>query len=320
MAVGVRPSRLHWRSRDLWLHRFALVTTGATFLLIVAGGLVTSTGAGLAVPDWPTTFGHNMFLYPWSAMGGGVLVEHSHRLIGAAVGLLTALLAVWLWIGRSPGGLRWLGAAALGAVIVQGVIGGLRVVLLERSLAVVHAAVAQAFFALMVSLAFLTSPERHRGLAKREAIARAGRLGRLALLTTGMVYAQLVIGAVLRHTGVGLVFHLLLAAVVAVQVCGLVALLAQEAEDQHGMVPAMALLVGLLVVQVLLGVGAYLGRLAPVGASVPAGAVVAVTTAHVVVGALMLANCVVLTLRVYRPWALWGPALDRDLVSRRVPA
>src|SRR2546422_10813583 len=98
--------------------------------------LVTDTGAALAVPDWPSTFGYNLFFYPWSQMVGGIFYEHSHRLIGAAVGLLTLGLAAALW--GAGGWFRWLGLAAVVAVVAQGVLGGLRVVLLEDTLAIVH--------------------------------------------------------------------------------------------------------------------------------------------------------------------------------------
>src|SRR5262245_65461932 len=103
-----------------WPRRLALMTAIATLPLLFVGGLVTSTGAGLAVPDWPTTFGYNMFLYPWSKMIGGIFYEHSHRLIGSVVGFLTILLAVTLWYKESRQWLRWLGIVGLGAVIAQG--------------------------------------------------------------------------------------------------------------------------------------------------------------------------------------------------------
>src|SRR5215468_543296 len=124
-----------------WPHRLACLTAGATVALIVAGGLVTNTGAALAVPDWPTTFGHNMFLFPPSGMVGGVFYEHSHRLLGALVGLLTLSLALALW--GAGGRWRGLGIAAVIAVVVQGVIGGLRVVLTADTLAMIHGPVAQ---------------------------------------------------------------------------------------------------------------------------------------------------------------------------------
>ena len=119
-------------------HRLAVLTAAATGVLIVLGGLVTNTGAALAVPDWPTTFGHNMFLYPWSQMVGGILYEHSHRLIGSAVGMLTVALAVALWLTEERRWVRRLGALAVVAVVVQGVLGGMRVVLLEHDLAILH--------------------------------------------------------------------------------------------------------------------------------------------------------------------------------------
>ena len=114
-------------------HRLAVAGLAATAVLIVLGGLVTNTGAALAVPDWPSTFGHNMFLFPWSRIVGGVFYEHSHRLVGALVGLLTVALAAALW--RAGGLLRQLGLVAVAVVVAQGVLGGLRVVLLQDTLA-----------------------------------------------------------------------------------------------------------------------------------------------------------------------------------------
>src|SRR5690242_2755767 len=149
-----RPSVL-----SIWPHRLAVLLVCATFPLLFIGGLVTGKGAGLAVPDWPTTFGYNMFLYPWSKMVGNIFYEHSHRLVAAAVGLLTIALALAFWLQERRHWLRRLGVAALLLVILQGVIGGLRVVLLEHTLAIVHAAFAQAFFALTVSLTIFTSPD-----------------------------------------------------------------------------------------------------------------------------------------------------------------
>src|SRR5512132_4020986 len=113
---------------SVWPHRLAIVLACATFPLLFIGGLVTSKGAGLAVPDWPTTFGHNMFLYPWSKMIGNIFYEHSHRLVASFVGLLAIALAVAFWLRERRAWLRWLSLIALGLVITQGVLGGLRVV------------------------------------------------------------------------------------------------------------------------------------------------------------------------------------------------
>ncbi len=129
-----------------WPHRLAVILACATFPLLFIGGLVTSLGVGLAVPDWPTTFGYNMFLYPWSKMIGGIFYEHSHRLVASCVGLLTIALALTLWLKEPRPWLRWLGVAALALVIFQGILGGLRVVLLQQTLAIIHACFAQGIF------------------------------------------------------------------------------------------------------------------------------------------------------------------------------
>src|SRR5688500_13833600 len=175
-------------------YRLALVTVAATFVLILFGGLVTNTGAALAVPDWPSTFGHNMFLFPWSGMIGGVFYEHSHRLLGAVVGLLTLALAAALW--PRGGRLRVLGLVAVGAVVLQGVLGGLRVVLLHDGLAIVHGCLAQAFWALLVAVAVLTWPGTGASMSGTGTSPRG-----LAVAAVVVVYVQLALGALLTHEG-----------------------------------------------------------------------------------------------------------------------
>lgn len=299
---------------NVWLHRFALFTAGATLVLILAGGLVTSTGAGLAVPDWPTTFGYNMFLFPWSKMVGDVFVEHGHRLIGAGVGLLTLTLALWLWVSEHRGWLRWLGIIALGAVIVQGVLGGLRVVFLEQTLAIVHAALAQAFFAVAVSLAFFTSREG-RDTPQTIQAADAGRLRYLSLLTTSVIYVQLIAGAVLRHTGLALGAHLVFAVLVSIQVFFLAVVIMRGYSDQPRLVQPVIVLSGLLILQLGLGLGSYLGKFTTLAGTLHPLTLVVLSTAHVAIGALMLATCLVLTLRVYRLLVSQSPAGARELLS-----
>ena len=175
-------------------YRLALATLGATCVLILLGGLVTNTGAALAVPDWPSTFGYNMVLFPWSRMVGGILYEHSHRLMGALVGLLTLALAGALW--REGGRLRRLGLVAVAAVVAQGVLGGLRVVLLQDTLAIFHGCLAQAFFALLAVIVLLTA-QRGRVVASPVEPALKG----LAVLAAVLVYVQIVFGALLTHAG-----------------------------------------------------------------------------------------------------------------------
>ena len=181
-----------------WLHRFAWFTAVATLLLICSGGMVTSKGVGLAVPDWPTTFGYNMFLFPVSKWVGGIFFEHTHRLIASTVGFLTIILAVWLWLAESRRWVRMLGFAALGAVILQGVLGGLRVTMLKDEIGIFHACLAQAFFGLLIIIALATSRFWQRARSPPVALARIAT-GDLALLTTGLIYVQLALGATMRH-------------------------------------------------------------------------------------------------------------------------
>src|SRR5438309_8684160 len=176
-----------------WLNRFAWFTAFATLLLICSGGVVTSKGVGLAVPDWPTTFGYNMFLFPASKWIGGIFFEHTHRLIASTVGLLTIILAAWLWLVDSRRGVHMLGIAAVGAVILQGVLGGLRVTMLKDEIGIFHACLAQAFFGLIVVIAVVTSGSWQRRVAQRSGHSKARRV--LALTTTAFIYLQLALGA-----------------------------------------------------------------------------------------------------------------------------
>ena len=313
--AGMKPSIIPERSSlvSRWPHRLAVVTAGATLLLLFIGGLVTSKGAGLAVPDWPTTFGYNMFLYPWSKMVGGIFYEHSHRLVASAVGMLTIALALMLWFRERRNWLRWLGVFALVLVVVQGVLGGLRVVLLEDTLAVIHASFAQAFFALMVSLAIFTSAE-WREEPRPEALEDGARLRRLCAITTGLIYVQAVFGAVLRHTGERLDAHLLFAALVAVHVILVVRRIARFHSDRPKLVRPVSALLFLLFVQLALGVGSYLGKFTTM-LRLPMDALVFLTTSHLVVGALMVAGGLLLTLRAHRLCARPAPLAGREILT-----
>jgi cytochrome c oxidase assembly protein subunit 15 len=182
-----------------WLHRFSFFTAIATLLLICSGGMVTSKGVGLAVPDWPTTFGYNMFLFPVSKWVGGILFEHTHRLIASTVGFLTIILAVWLWRVESRRWLRNLGWTALGAVIVQGALGGLRVTMLKDEIGIFHACLAQGFFAMLIVITLATSRLWQRISAEAVPSRAARSLARAAVVTTCVIYAQLALGATMRH-------------------------------------------------------------------------------------------------------------------------
>jgi cytochrome c oxidase assembly protein subunit 15 len=185
------------------LHAIALLTAAATFPLIFMGGLVTSHQAGMSVPDWPNSYGYNMFLFPPRLWVGGILYEHTHRLMGSIVGLLSIILAAWAWKTEFRRWVRWLAYAVLGAVIFQGVLGGLRVVLVKLNLAIVHACFAQAFFCLASLVALVTSRRWIEPQAQPAAVSHR-RLAVLGVIAVAVIYSQLIVGAVMRHYRAGL--------------------------------------------------------------------------------------------------------------------
>lgn len=183
------------------LRRFTKFVASSTLFLIFAGAMVTSTGSGLAVPDWPTTYGENMFTFPLSKWVGGIFYEHGHRLIASTVGFLTIIQAIWLQRREPKKFVRTLGWLSLAAVIVQGLLGGITVILLlPKAVSISHAALAEIFFCINVSIAFFTSRWYHelRTMEKGDAPVR------MAWSLTALVYLQIVAGAVLRHLGAGL--------------------------------------------------------------------------------------------------------------------
>lgn len=297
---------------DRWRHAYACLVAASTLFLIFAGGLVTSTGSGLAVPDWPLSYG--MWFPP---MVGGVFFEHGHRMIAGTVGILTMILAAWTWVSEQRRWVRNLALTALFAVVVQALLGGLTVIfLLPTAISVSHACLGQTFFCLVIALALVTSRtwavrgpahESDRGLRPR------------TIALVAVVFAQLFLGALMRHTGAGLAIpdfplafgelvpafastgiavhfaHRVGAVVVlatAIAVCG--AVLRRESADAWLRRPA-ALILGLIAVQLALG-----------AATIWSAKHVVPTTFHVATGAAILGTAVVLTLRVHRRFA---PAL-----------
>jgi heme a synthase len=183
---------------ERFLHQFAVLTACCTFLLVIAGGLVTSTGSGLSVPDWPLSYGQLM-----PPMVGGVFYEHGHRMIATFVGMLTVALAVWLWKVDQRRWMRMLGVVAVGAVIVQGVLGGLTVLfLLPTWISLLHATIAQSFFALTVFIALATSDGWKQ--IDPVQIPAASRTRTIAVAATLMILLQLMLGAWMRHSDAGL--------------------------------------------------------------------------------------------------------------------
>ncbi len=288
-------------SDNLWLHRYAVLTAAATFVLIIAGALVTSNDAGLAVPDWPLSYGRLM-----PPMVGGIFYEHGHRMVATTVGLLTIGLAVWLWRHEPRRWVRRLGWASLGLVIAQGILGGITVLwFLPPAVSVAHACLAQLFFCCTVGLAVFTSPEwdRHSCLSSGAGIPACPPAGprafHLALATAVAVYCQLILGAAVRHSVLGILPHVV-GAVVVVALGFLATTRVLRAHGENAALRRPAVLLGaLLLAQIFLGLGAYVLKYFRQEVQ-PLPLPVAVATAHVACGALVLALSLVLTLRAHR--------------------
>lgn len=281
------------------LHAFAVFTACVTLLLIVAGALVTSNDAGLSVPDWPTTFGS---FYKMPHMVGGVKFEHGHRMVAEFVGLLTIVLAVWTWRTEKRRWLRMLSVAALGTVIVQGILGGLTVLFfLPPAISSAHAAVAQTFFCIAVCIAMFTGQKWVEEPPQVEFDTRRPTLFTLTLLSIFVLYVQLILGAMFRHKGMSWWPHVVHAGVVAV-VLTWTAIRALSVYSKIAAVRRSAMMMlSLLITQLCLGFTAFLTRVAWGKDTLqPELPMVISTVAHVAVGALLLATTVVLAIQVWR--------------------
>ena len=287
------------------LHRFAVGVAVLTVILLVAGALVTSNEAGDSVPDWPLSFGR--WLINSNYFVANVRYEYSHRVIAGVVGFTTFILAVWAWKTERRAWVRRLALIAFGGVVAQALIGGVRVLLphYKPMIAVPHALVAQSFFGVIVALAVFTS----RGWwAQQDVKVDSGRPGlrTLTTLTVGAVLIQLVLGAGFRHQAFGILPHIVGAVAVTLLVVWTVSkVLGRNDSDPYLRRPAMAA-VGLLFVQVTLGIGSYVARIRSAGDPQPLEPLISLTAAHVVVGALTLATMIVLMLRCYRVLAPSG--------------
>jgi len=294
-----------------WLHRYTKLVVAATVLLIAAGGMVTSTGSGLSVPDWPTTYGWSMFSFPFNKWVGGIFYEHGHRLIASTVGFLTIILALWTWRVDPRAWVRRLGFAALGAVILQGLLGGITVLLfLPPAVSIGHAGLAQLFFCITLSLALVTS----RSWREAPVVADDPGLRRVAAATTALIYVQILLGATMRHTGAGMAIptfplafghvlppawsaaiaihfaHRVGALVVVASILTTAVHVYRHDRARRELARPAGLLVLLAFVQGTLGAFVVMSGLQPF-----------INTLHVVNGALVLGTSLVLTLRAFRP-------------------
>ncbi len=281
------------------LHRLAVVLSCWTFLLIIAGALVTSNDAGLSVPDWPTSFGS---WYKIPKLVGGVQFEHTHRMIAQGAGLLTIILALWTWRAEKRRWLRNLGWVALGTVVAQGVLGGITVLYyLPPAVSSAHAALAQTFFCIAVAMALFTGRNWIEEQPRVEFDERRPSLFTLTLLSIFVLYVQLILGAMFRHHGLSWWPHVANAAVVAF----VLAWTAIRALSVYSKIEAVRrpaiLMLSLLIAQLCLGFIAFLTRVAWGRNDVqPELPMVISTVAHVAVGALLLATTVILAIQVWR--------------------
>jgi len=279
----------------LGLHRFSVLLAAATLFLVVAGATVVSKGAGLSVPDWPLSYGKVM-----PEMTGGVFYEHGHRMIATAVGFLTVVLAVWLFVVEDRRWMKMLGLAAVVAVILQGVLGGLTVLfLLPKAVSIGHACLAQAFFSLTVAMAVFTSPEWRKGPQIVEDRGTPS-LRSLAVMAPLSVLAQIALGAAYRHKAFGIVPHVVWAfgVMIAVMMLGVFALTQFE---QHRPLRRWSIVVLVLTsAQLILGIGAYLARVLSDTSPNLGSWMVGTTVAHVALGALVLGATTALSMQVLR--------------------
>lgn len=308
-AMSWRPGR-QVTTHANWLFRFACVAVVTVFLLLITGGLVTGLEAGLAVPDWPNSFGHNMLLYPLEEMVGGVYYEHAHRLYGMLVGITSITLAIALLVFDARRWLHMLGTVVLAMVCVQGLLGGLRVTgyltlsddpsLMDPStqLAIVHGVFGQVVFAAMAAIAAFTSTTWTSSTPPvSKPSAESDRTASLVLVV--LLIVQLVLGALYRHlrrdaddamvASEWLYVHIVLAAIVT----GVVVFVGGRAWAFHSDVPVLKRLGKALIhtvsLQLLLGIGALIAVLVARNDEQVNIIEVTVTTAHQATGAVLLA-------------------------------
>lgn len=278
-------------------HWMALLATAFTWPLLFVGGLVTTYRVGMAVPDWPTTFGVNMFLYNMFDASWGVFGEHAHRLYASAVGLFTILLMVEFLLFERRRAIKWLGVLALAAVIAQGVMGGMRVRWNSTGLAAFHGVFGQAFFALMVALCVLTG---RSWFGSARPAAGTGKARRMAASALSLIVAQIMAGAWVRHYGTqtSLLVHTIAAMLVFGHVGMVASRYGRAGSGLRELTPSARALGLALLLQVALGIAAWwmLRPFDGVARHVTMFQAL-IRTGHQANAALLLAAAVVLTMR-----------------------
>ncbi len=280
------------------IHKFAIFIVGWTILLLTAGAMVTSNDAALAVSDWPTSFG--TWFPPLRLLTDGAFYEHSHRVIAFILGVFITILAGILWKEEERPWLIWLGFAALGGVIVQGVLGGLTVLeLLRYWLPVMHACIAEIMFAILVSIAFLTSRWWMQDLPQYEDQGGPS-IHSIVTLNAAVIFLQVLAGAGFRHKYVSLKPHVIGSVVVLGMVIWTAAVLRRRFAAVREISRARLLLHVFVGIQILLGLGSLWSRIVTADEAQPMPVMVAFTVVHTVVGAILFAISIVTVLLCYR--------------------
>ena len=277
------------------LHRFAVFTACCTFLLLIAGALVTSNDAGLSIPDWPLAYGS---LTP--PMVGGIRYEYTHRVIATCIGILTIILASWIWKVEKRPWMRWLGLAALGGVIAQGILGGMTVRMFQPPpVSAAHATLAQLFFSTVVAISVFTSAWWQNASTE---LSDPGvpRVRTLAVWTVAAVFLQLILGAAFRHKAFSIIPHLIGAVIVTILIFMTAGALKRRFADVRPLRTCAKLLHILIGVQLLLGGAAWWSHVYSAHFPQPISVMVTLTVIHTVTGALVLATTLTATLVSYR--------------------
>jgi heme a synthase len=292
------------------LHIWSIVLAFCTLLLVVAGGLVTSRDAGLSVPDWPLSYGKLM-----PPMEGGILYEHGHRMVATTVGIFTIVSLVWLLRVEERRWMKWLGAAALVAVIAQGVLGGLTVIyLLPWWISSSHACLAQLFFSTTVALTIFTSNWWLEAPSTADEDARFP-IRALSLATPLSILGQLALGAAARHKAIGSIYHICGSPLVTFVVLWVSLRILLHYSQNHELRTGALALIGVTMTQVFLGIAAYMSRIAYADAVQPMPLMVTFTVLHVAMGALTLAASVVLAILVRRNLTAPAPAFSATRIA-----
>ena len=277
------------------VHRFSIFVVCWTILLLIAGALVTSNEAALSVPDWPLSYGT---LTP--PMVGGIRYEHSHRVIAGVLGILSIVLAVWVWAKDERRWLRWFSVIAVAGIAAQAVLGG-EVVrqLLHYWLPVIHACFAQIVFATLLSIAVFTSSW---WISDQPQVEDTGSpsIHTLAIANAAVIYFQVILGAGFRHKEIPVWPHMVGALIVLGMVIWLAAVLRRRFEKSAAISKTRILLHAILGTQLLLGLGAYWSRLTTADAPQPMPLMVTLTVLHTVVGAILFGVSILIVLLCYR--------------------